>query len=315
MQGVAAAFGADIGDDGLDFSYVMAEPSQPQCSAVWCASELASDGHARVGRNLDFTTRTISELFGRPPAFGEPPVFGRPYVVETYPEDGPAVIGTTIGDLLGCLDGMNEHGLAVALLADDEPSARQPSGTPQAGLCETQLARYLLERCSSAQEALEVLYATKQYDEWAVAHYLVADRNEAFVWEREMHNTEHAVKQESGHLCVTNFLLFRQGASIVPDDVEDNPGLNDAMRRARVLHDGLIEKPLSEEALWDLLESVRQDQGQDSWNENRGRTLWHNQFDLDSGRIDYEFYLGDKEDGAPRRSPRFSVSPSSPSSA
>jgi hypothetical protein len=311
MQGVAAGFGAEFGDDRLDFSYVMAEPVGPQCSAVWCAPELASDGHARVGRNLDFTTRTISELFGRPPVPGEPPVFGRPYVIETHPEDGRAVIATTIGDLLGCLDGMNEYGLTVALLADDEPSARQPSGTPQAGLRETQLARYLLERCSSAQEALETLYDTKQYDEWAVAHYLVADRHEAFVWEREMHNTEHAVKQESGRLCVTNFLLFRHGASVVPDDVAGNPGLNHALRRARDLHDGFVEKPLSKEGLWDLLESVRQDQAQDTWNENRGRTLWHNQFDLDSCRIDYEFYLGDNEDGAPRRSPRFSVSLSS----
>jgi hypothetical protein len=308
MLGVAAFFGAQIGDDGLDFSYVYAEPRGPECSAVWCASDLASDGHTRVGRNLDFTTRTISELFGRPPVAGEPPVFGRPYVIETHPENGPAVIATTIGDLFGCVDGMNEHGLMVALLADDEPSARQPSGTPQAGLNETQIPRYLLERCSSAREALEVLYSTKQYEEWAVAHYLVADRSESFVWEREMHNVEHAVMQESGRLCVTNFLLFRQGSTVVPDDVQDNPGFNDTLRRSRVLLDGLVGKSLSKEDLWDLLESVRQDEAQDSWNENRGRTLWHNQFDLDSCRVDYEFYLGDRADGTPRRSSRFSAS-------
>ena len=212
---------------------------------------------------------------------------------------------------MGCLDGMNEHGLTVALLADDELTARQPSGTPQAGLNETQLPRYLLERCSSAQEALEMLYTTKQYEEWAVAHYLVADRSGAFVWEREMHNVEHAVWQESGRLCVTNFLLFRQGSAAVPDDVVDNPGFNDTLRRSRVLHDGFVGRSLNKEELWDLLESVRQDQTADSWNENRGRTLWHNQFDLESRRVDYEFYLGDSADGTPRRSSRFSVSISS----
>jgi hypothetical protein len=272
---------------------------------------LSSDGRARVGRNLDFTTRTISELFGRPPVDGEPAVFARPYVIETHPDDGPSVIVTTIGDLLGCLDGINEHGLSVALLSDDESSVRHPSGTPQAGLCETQIARFVLERCSSAEEALEALYTTKQYEEWAVAHYLVADRHRAFVWEREGHNSEHVVEQESGRLCVTNFLLFRQGASEVPDD-ETNPHLNEAYRRSRVLHDGFDGKPISRDKLWSILESARQDPSRDTWDpENRVRTLWHNQFDLDACQVDYEFYLGEEEDGTPRRSSPASVSLSS----
>ncbi len=312
MEGVATAFGLDVEDDRVDFSYVMAEPSDVLCSAVWCAPEAATDGRARVGRNLDFMTRTVSELFGNTPRVGELPVFSRPFVIESHPQGGCATLVTTIGDLAGCLDGINEHGLVVALLADDESSVRRPSGSPQAGLCETQVARYLLDRCASAADALDALYSTKQYDEWAVAHFLVADETQAFVWERELHNTEHVVRDDGGRLCVTNYLLFRDGANAMPDVVADNDGLNDALRRGRVLVEGSGREPISEEGLWSLLESVGADGSHDDWQPlDRVRTLWHNQFDLAQRSVGYEFYLGDDEDGSARRSPRCTLSLSS----
>ena len=308
MEGVAQAFGQDVEDDAFDFSYVMAEPTAPACSAVWCGAARSSDGHTRVGRNLDFTTRTISELFGRPPDAGELPVFGRPYVVETHPSDGWAAIVTTIGDLSGCLDGINEHGLVVALLSDDESMTRLPSGVPQAGLCETQLGRFLLETCRSTEEALEMLYSTKQYDEWAVAHFLVADEDDAFVWERELHNVEHAVCAESGTLCVTNFLLRGRGGAI-PPDVDGNPGLSNAFHRARTLGAGCQGDSMGSQQLWDLLEATAADSTGDAWQpESRVRTLWHNQFDLTERSAQYAFYLGDREDGTARRSARCTVS-------
>jgi hypothetical protein len=309
MAGVAEAYGEDLEDDRLDFSYVMAEPVAPLCSAAWCSADVSADGHARVGRNLDFTTRTISELFGRPPPEGEPPVFARPYVVETHPVKGNAAVVTTIGDLTGCVDGINEHGLVVALLSDDESPARRPSGMHQSGLYEMHVARFLLDRCRSAEDALSALYDTKQYDEWAVAHYLVADGTRAFVWERVMHNAEHVVHEEAGRLSVTNFLLYERGPLAAPEGDGDNPGLNDSCRRSRVLVAGLRANQVGAQPLWDLLEAVCADRSQDDWQpENRVRTLWHNQFDTVLRSADYEFYLGDERDGSPRRSPRMRVS-------
>ncbi len=38
-----------------------------------------------------------------------------------------------------------------------------------------QLLRYLLDTCATANAAREALYEAKQYDEYAVVHYLVAD--------------------------------------------------------------------------------------------------------------------------------------------
>jgi Acyl-coenzyme A:6-aminopenicillanic acid acyl-transferase len=304
MAGVAAAFGQQLDDDRVDFANIMAEPVAAHCSAVWCSSKMAAEGHALVGRNLDFTTRTVSEMLGEGPAPGEQPALSRPYVIETHPQEGHPAIVSTVGDLTGCLDGINDQGLMVAVLSDDETPSLHPSGAPQAGLNEMHVLRYLLDTCSDAEEAKEALYGAKQYDEYAVAHYLVADSEQAFVWERETHNAEHAVAADGGTLCVTNYLLYRSGVASVPNDLANDAGVNDAYRRARILQGGLNQTPVTGHRLWELLESVRADRRKDEVDpEARTRTLWHAQYELESRSVGYEFYLGDEVDGAPRRSP------------
>jgi hypothetical protein len=117
-----------------------------------------------------------------------------------------------------------------------------------------------------------------------------------------MHNAEHAVPTDTGTLCVTNNLLFRDGVGSVPHDT-DNEGANDSYRRARILNNGIGGTPVTADGLWDLLESARADQRRDEANpDGRVRTLWHAQYDLTAGAVEYEFYLGDDVDGSPRRS-------------
>lgn len=309
MVGVAEACGGRIDNDEFDFSNVMAEPVAAQCSAVWCSAKLAADGHARVGRNLDFTTLTVSELLGEAPPSGEQPALSRPYVIEMHPDVGSSSLGTAIGDLTGCLDGINDRGLTVALLADDETPSLRPSGMPQAGLNEMHVLRFLLDACSSAEEAKEALYGAKQYDEWAVAHYLIADDEQAFVWERDTHNAEHIVSMDGETLSVTNFLLFREGVSSIPEDLPKNTQAHDAYRRARVLREALDDQPMTGDRLWDVLESVRADARRDEVVPvARVRTLWHSQYDVEGRSVDYEFYLGDGQEDTVRRSPRVSFS-------
>ena len=305
MEGVAMVFGYAVDEDDVDLANVMAEPVTPQCSAVWCSPGATVGTGALVGRNMDFSTRTLSEMLGGQPLPGEPPALARPYVIETYPDQGHATLVSTVGDLTACLDGINDRGLVAAVLADDESSALRPSGMPQAGLNEMHLLRYLLETCSSAEEAKEALYGAKQYDEYAVAHYLVADSEQAFVWERDTHNAEYAVSQRGHWLYVTNFLLHRLGVDRIPNDVSDNPSANDAYRRASVLQGGLNGSGITWSALWELLESVRADSRHDEvFPESRTRTLWHGQYDLEGRSVEYEFYLGERSDGSPRRSQR-----------
>ena len=309
MAGAAKAYGADLGDDSLDLGTVLAAPVTPQCSVVWCSSKLSAEGRARVDRNMDFTTRTLSEILGGAPMANEPAVMSRPYVVESHPDDGYATIITAIGDLSGCVDGINDQGLVVALLADDESDNLRPSGAPQAGLYELHLARYLLDTCAEVCEAKEALYRAKQYDEYSVAHFFVADSEEAFVWERDTHNAEFAVEAVDGRMCVTNYLLHRAGVASPPEELQSQAGIGDAFRRAAVLHAGLGDAPIGREHQWELLESVRADGSRDLVDPaGRNRTLWHSQYDLDECSVGYEFYLGDEADGRSRRSPRFELS-------
>jgi hypothetical protein len=312
MAGVARTFDEDLDDDAIDFSNVMAEPMADHCSAVWCSRALAADGQPRVGRNLDFSTRTLSEMLGAAPGPGEPAALSRPFLVETHPARGYASIVSTVGDLTSCLDGINDQGLVVALLADDESQNLRPTLTPQAGLNEMHLPRYLLDRCTDTEESLEALYEAKQYDQYAVAHYLVADADRAFVWERDTHNVERVVFSEGGILNVTNYLLHREGIGVVPEDRPDNASAHEAYGRGRILNDDQKDKAVTEDGLWDLLESVRADaRADETAPAARTRTLWHVQFDIESRSSEYEFYLGDLPDGGPVRSRRVDLALSS----
>lgn len=77
-----------------------------------------------------------------------------PYVLTSTPADGHATTVLTMNELDGCMEGINQHRLAVALLIADA-------------------------------EAADALLGAKQYDLGMPLHYLVADRSgDAFVWER-----------------------------------------------------------------------------------------------------------------------------------
>ncbi len=314
MEGVAAAYGRDLDDDEFDFSRLepelLPDPSAVHCSAMWVPSRANTDGRASVGRNLDFSTRTVSELLGGSCQPGEEPVGSRPYVIETYPNDSAAAIVVALGDFTGCVEGLNEHGLTVALLADDESmsdatTTLRPTLAPQAGLNELHVLRYLLDTCATAQAAREALYEAKQYDEYAVAHYLIADNDDAFVWERNTHNAEYAVDADLDGLCVTNHLLHRRTRpSDIPDDIDGNPAANNSYGRSRSLYASLARAPLSADALWDALEAVRAQGGTEDPDLQQPpvRTLWHSQYDIEARSVRFEFYLGDTADGSPRRS-------------
>ena len=100
MCGVAMACDLEVDDDRYDFGTLLAIPVAPGCSAVWCSGRAAEDGRAVVSRNMDFTTRTLSEFLGGEPLPGEPAMMSRPAVLEIHPDQGPATLVTAIGDRL-----------------------------------------------------------------------------------------------------------------------------------------------------------------------------------------------------------------------
>jgi hypothetical protein len=294
MEGIAAAFGIELLDDGETAADLPATPFVAGCSALWCPPSASSDGHPWLGRNFDFLTGSALEMAGLPPDPRQPPMMSRPYVLETYPDDGHASIVVTACDLSGCFDGCNDAGLAVALFADDESTTLRPTHQLQAGVHELQLPRLLLDTCTSVDEAIEACYQTKQYDNFITCHYLVADAHgDAFVWERDTHNTEHVVRAIDAPLCVTNYLLHRHDS--IADLPADEPDKNH-YQRARTLDHHATTPPLSGPDIRTALHDVRV-QGPDPV----ARTLWCSLYDLDERALTVDFYLGDTQ-GSQRRS-------------
>jgi hypothetical protein len=165
----------------------------------------------------------------------------------------------------------------------------------QAGVHEMQLPRFVLDTCSTVDEAIETLYGTKQYDNFITCHYLVADAHgDAFVWERDTHNIEHVVRAVDAPMCVTNYLLHRhENISALPADDPDK----NMYQRARTLDEHAAATPLSIDDILAALKAVRVE-GPDPV----ARTLWSALYDLEGRSVALDFYLGETADGYQRRS-------------
>jgi hypothetical protein len=304
MRGAAEELGLDPDADEVYLDGAGGIPLGSACSASFYPPAATVDGRGVLGRNYDFFTTSTTELFAMlagedAPPSGEMPMSARPYVITSVPDDGPATTVLTMNELDGCMEGINEHGLAVALLLADAENAGPPvDAGPQVGLSSSQIPRFLLDTCASAADAVDALYAAKQYDLGTPLHYLVADaRGDAFVWERGPGGDEHVVRADGGALCVTNHLLHRYSGPLPEDD--DQTMLT--YHRHRTIAERSVGTRLSADRMREALDSVRVDASTDT--PYPVRTLWRTVFDVERRTMATHFYLGDAPDGAARYSP------------
>jgi acyl-CoA:6-aminopenicillanic acid acyl transferase len=306
MRGAAEELGLDPETDEVYLDGAGGIPLGSACAASFYPPGATVDGRGVLGRNYDFFTTSATALFamlaGRPaPPSDEMPMSARPYVITSVPGDGPATTMITMNELDGCMEGINEHGLAVALLIADAESASAPvDAGPQVGVSSAQLPRFLLDTCATAAEALDALLGAKQYDLGTPLHYLVADRSgDSFVWERGPGGDEHAVRADGGALCVTNHLVHRyRDLTDLPDDTAETML---TYQRYRTISERSAGTGLSAALMREALDAVRVDAATDT--DYPVRTLWRTVFDLERSAMATHFYLGDAPDGAPRYSP------------
>lgn len=186
-------------------------------------------------------------LFGRNYDFFKNPSL----VLKTHPKDGYASISTCDLSHLGysleklpesiatkalCLaavyapmDGMNEKGLCISIMALPKQAAWQDSGKPVAGT--SILMRLILDRCATVDEAVEMVSGLDvRHDQTAGGgyHYLVADAegNCAAIefdlfdgWKTMI--TRKAEGENS--MLMTNHLLAPKYYTTEPDPVLGNP--------------------------------------------------------------------------------------------
>jgi acyl-CoA:6-aminopenicillanic acid acyl transferase len=304
MRGAAEELGLDPDTDEVYLDGAGGIPLGSACSASFYPPAATVDGRGVLGRNYDFFTTSTTELFAMlagedAPPSGEMPMSARPYVITSVPGDGPATTVLTMNELDGCMEGINEHGLAVVLLLADAENASVPVDLgPQVGLSSSQLPRFLLDTCASAADAVDALYGAKQYDMGTPLHYLVADsRGDAFVWERGPGGDEHVVRADGGALCVTNHLLHRYSGPL-PEDTDETML---TYHRYRTIAERSAGTGLSAARMREALDSVRVDASTDT--PYPVRTLWRTVFDVERRTMATHFYLGDAPDGTPRYSP------------
>lgn len=308
MVGIADHFGLDPDDSRFTYDWLDTYDLPAGCSVAFYPGSTTADGHGLLSRNFDFPTATLGELIGAPNRPGERPLAADVWVVEQHPETGYASLTVAIMDVMGAMDGINEAGLAVALLADNETPEPEPSFGPQVGLSEQQVVRYLLDHCATADEARQALLMAKHYYFFTPCHFVVADRSgAAFVWEHSpRRNLERVVEADPrlhGRLVCTNHLLHRRAD---PFDLPDDEGpLGTAAftyTRYRTLASALTQPAtLTREEIRDHFRSVRFEAPLEG-----GRTFWHGLYDVDRAAAELTFFVRD-ESGVSRYSEPWSV--------
>lgn len=293
--GVADHFGLAVDDDRWSVDWLTTYALPAGCSVAFYPGTGTDDGHGRVARNFDFPTATLSQILGAAPQPGERPLAADVWVTEIRPETGYASVSVGIMDVMGAMDGVNEAGLCVALLADNETPDPEPTGSPRVGLAEQQVVRYLLDTCATVAEARAALLLAKHYYFFTPCHYLVADRTgAAFVWEHSPRRNQELVVQPdstgSGRLACTNHLLHRwPDPSSLPSD--DGPMGTAALtyHRWTVLDRALRGTgPVSRSDIDRHFRTVRFTAPVEG-----ARTFWHGLYDVDEAAVELSFYQRD----------------------
>jgi acyl-CoA:6-aminopenicillanic acid acyl transferase len=298
-RGIAAYFDVDPDDDTVDSSTLGFGFGGAGCSVAWIPSDSTTGRPGLLSRNFDFSTQTLTELLGGLPAPGEVAMAAQPYVIESYPTDAHATLIMCLFDLAsGAFDGINDAGLVVALAADDQSDAAEPCFTPQVGLAEHEICRFLLETCATVDDAVEALRLTKQYYVFVPCHYLVADPSgRSFVWEHGVtYNGEHVSWSQETQVITNHLLWCYPTIASLPAQA----GNGWTFDRARKLSEALAAPgDLDAEQLKRRHARVRILEA-----DLPVRTLWHNIYNTAARTMEISLHLADAARGE-HRTPYF----------
>ncbi len=281
MSGFAKAYGKTLSDHNYDFSFFGDVPNGVACSAVYYPPATTSSKCGYISRNLDFSIPKNLKL--------EKPVFPfkHTYVIEMYPESSYSSISLFCFEVFGlALEGINSEGLAVIHLADaDTRIDHENLATKQTkkGFNEFLPIQYLLDTCSTANEAVRALKQMEHYHVAIPVHLLIADKHgDSFVFEYSPDGSRKVFVQGSvtSPLKVTNFQLNRLSDPNMKKMMESRSDEN-GYDRYQVL-EKLIDKiqfPMTEKLIQETNAAVyvRENNG-----EILDRTLFHCIYDTSS---------------------------------
>jgi hypothetical protein len=295
MRGVADYFDMDPDDPSSVLDWLGTYDLPAGCSVAFYPGTRTKSGHGVLSRNFDFPTASLSQIVGLPTVEGERPLAADPWIVELHPDEGYASVTVGIMDVMGAMDGINEAGLAVALLADNETPDAEPTGAPAVGLAEHQVVRYLLDTCATVDEAKHALLLAKHYYFFTPCHFVVSDRSgRSFVWEHSPRRNQESIIDgaASSPLVCTNHLLHRwPETSLLPADERPIGTAALTYRRWRTLTTMNTNGPLvDDDDIRVQFAAVRFEAPI-----QEARTFWHALYDVEDATATVSFFLHDDD--------------------
>jgi predicted choloylglycine hydrolase len=288
--GVRIAYGL-AEDTQMDITSLPIDMSlNPSCSVVYYPGSSVTNGHAMFSRNYDFPKASYAELTRR--GSGGRSMTGDPYVIEMHPTKGYASLYTCAYDLLGgAVDGVNEKGVAVALLADDMSNSRT-RGTAGFGLSEVDLPRYVLDRAANAKEARKLLKSIPYYATFIPCHYIIGDATgDSFIFEVGPDGKHYIIDGGGKPQIITNHSIAEYGTTKLPE--------GNSFDRYRRLQKELAGKP----------KYTPQDVKVNNYcvtvptSVRVAATLWHAVYDLKDRSVSISFCLSSANEDSERRTP------------
>jgi predicted choloylglycine hydrolase len=217
FRGYAAAQGRAWEEVLPHFSLNLPEGARDDCTTLVCR---LPDGHVLAARNYDF-------LYSQ----------RQRYLRRLSPAGYPATLGAQAGLIGSCYEGVNSHGLFVALhLIRARTAERVPPGVAY-----HLVPRILLETCRTAQAAVARL---QEMPHLFPFNYLVADPEEMFAV--EVYPGRVAIRRPvDDRLVVTNYYAL-------PDmrPLQGRRNLTGQIARVRWIETRLAENPVTRAADW-----------------------------------------------------------------
>jgi hypothetical protein len=167
------------------------------CSALLVEAGRSDTHGPLLGRNLDYPSLGYAHEYS---------------LVTIYRSAAPKHAFASVGfpGLVGCLSGMNDAGLAVAILEVFQIKLGEkkydPCGTPYA-LC----YRRLLEECTTIEEARQLL---EKMQRTTITNLAVADRNGVAVFEVSPGRVVVRRPQQGACACTNHFCSAELGAKV-----------------------------------------------------------------------------------------------------
>lgn len=253
------------------------------------------NGNILFGRNFDFTYAPSLQLYTAPDqgyaSVSTVNLAFAGYSVDHLPGGSLADSFLTLAAPFLPFDGMNEKGLAIALLA--VPEAQAPYNPDQITLNTTTAIRLVLDRAATIEEAVELLKQYNIYFSGGIeCHYLIADASGHSVILEYIDRELQVVETEADYQIASNFIAY-EGRNIgegfteferynqVQNAIEANAGALETAQAVQLLADVGVFDGDTDKLQWSVLYNLTTGDGEIFANR---KTDHRTKFHLHTGR-------------------------------